>query len=78
MPLFDENVQAFSIFRRLHSQWRVVSLGFAGFVYQGLDYLGLEAALRLMGIASERHADLFDRLQVMESAGADYLNSRLQ
>ena len=78
MSLFDENVEAFSIFRRLSSQWRVVSIGFAGFVYQGLDYLSLEAVLRLMGVAPERHADLFDRLQVMESAGVDYLNSRLQ
>lgn len=78
VSLFEENVEAFSIFQRLSTQWRVVSLGFSGFVYQGFDYLGLEAVLRLMGVASERYADLFERLQIMESAGSDYLNSRLQ
>jgi hypothetical protein len=78
VSLFDENVEAFKIFRRLHSQWRVIAYGFGAFLYQGLDYLGLEAVFRLMAIPSERHADLFERLQVMELAGTDYLNSRLQ
>lgn len=56
-----------SLFLKLQSQWRTVAvagLGGGAIIYQGLDYAGVEAFLRLTGASAE----LFGDLQVLEGA----------
>lgn len=58
-----ETVQAFL---RVQTQWRVGGMGGHPI---GLDYAGVEAALRMMRVRDK--AELFDGLQVMEAAALE-------
>jgi hypothetical protein len=59
VAVFPENVPAVDLFLDVQTQWRV---GLGGAI--GLDYVGVEAAARLLGVPLGR--DLFERLQVLE------------
>jgi hypothetical protein len=59
MEVEPENWDTVMLFMRVQTQWRS---SFAGLT--GLDYTGVEAAMRMAGI--ERTPEIFDGLQVME------------
>lgn len=63
-----ENWDVVMLFLRVQTQWRY---SFGG--PTGLDYTGVEAAMRLAGI--QQSADLFDGLQVMEVAALREMNA---
>lgn len=60
-------------FQAISTQWRppVFHPGGIGY-WQGLDYAGVEAGLRLAGIAAD--PNLFAGLRLMESAARNQLN----
>jgi hypothetical protein len=57
--VLPENVPAVDLFLGVQTQWRA---GFGGAT--GLDYAGVEAAARLLGVAIDR--DVFQGVQVLE------------
>ena len=61
--LWPCNVPSWDLFQRLQSQWLV---GMSGAV--GLNYSGVESAMRLMDIKKGKRAKLFADIQVMERA----------
>jgi hypothetical protein len=61
--LWPCNLESWRLFMRLQSQWTV---GVAGAT--GLNYSGVESALRLMGIKGQKRSELFSDIQVMEEA----------
>lgn len=63
VDVWAENWEAFVTFTRLSTQWRWVG-GLAGARRTGLDYMGVTAALRLMGIEST--PELFQQLRDFE------------
>lgn len=70
--VWQDNVDALNVFLRLSTQWKVAGMG--GFT--GLDYLALEAVLRLTNTSST--PELFDDIQEMERAALPILNQRGQ
>ena len=71
--VWEENWQAVTLFVGLRTQWRM-HVGMGGAIYQGLDYLAAEAALRLQRVPRSAWPALFDDLQVMEAAALPLLN----
>jgi hypothetical protein len=71
--VWEENWRTVSLFLGLATQWRV-HIGMAGAHYQGLDYVAVEAALRLEGVPRRDRPDLFHDLQAMERAALPLLN----
>jgi hypothetical protein len=63
--ILPEVEPAISLYLAVQSQWRYSGMGQA----TGLDYAGVEAAMRLMGIPSD--PELFGLLQVAERAVLD-------
>lgn len=61
IELWPENVESFSIFMRLQTQWRTSAAG-----YTGMDYAGVAAFLRLARVKST--PQLFADIQAMETA----------
>ena len=61
--LWPEHLPALELWFKVQTQWRV---GHAGAT--GLDYAGVEAAMRLLAKAPRRRRQLFRDLQVMERA----------
>lgn len=61
--LWPCNQESWRVFQRLQSQW-MVGVGGA----TGLNYSGIESALRLMGIKGRKRSELFADIQVMEEA----------
>jgi Phage related hypothetical protein (DUF1799) len=71
--VWEENWLAVSVFVGLRTQWRL-HVGMGGAIYQGLDYMAVEAALRLQRVPRRDWPALFDDLQVMEAAALPLLN----
>lgn len=61
--LWPEHVPAFELWVAAQTQWRS---GMAGAT--GLDYGGIEALMRLRGVARAERSERFAELQVMERA----------
>lgn len=61
IDVWPENWEAVQVWARSQTQWRV---GMAGVI--GMDYAGLDVVMQRMDVADK--ADVFDRIQVMESA----------
>lgn len=61
--LWPENLEVWHAWLGVQTQWRV---GMAGAT--GLDYAGVDAALRMSGIRGERRREAFGLLQLMERA----------
>ena len=74
--VWPENWPAAQLFVACASQWRMVA-GMKAVAYAGLDYAGVEAAMRLSGVPRRDRADLFDRIRVMEKAFSRAANARL-
>ena len=64
--LWPSNLQAFELWQRLQSQWL-----YAEGHPVGLNYAGVEAAVRLIQIPNRRRAEMFSAMQVMEFAALD-------
>lgn len=62
--VWPENWQAVSVFISLATQWRLAPNG----KRYGLDYAAVQPALRLLGVARKDWGELFQSLQIMESA----------
>lgn len=62
-----ENRRAVAVFLAVQSQWRHAPMG--GLL--GLDYTGLESAMRMMRI--RRRRDTFARVRAIESGALSYL-----
>lgn len=69
--LWPENVEPLRLFLSVQSQWRIVA-GFGRAFWAGLDYPGVEAAARMMGLRMTPR--LFDDLQVMETEARRLIN----
>ena len=68
--IWPENREAVEVFLALSTQWRFE--GMSG-TYFGLDYPGVEAALRMLRIKDRRA--VFDDLRAMERAALEELNA---
>ncbi|KQW96979.1 hypothetical protein ASC94_09230 [Massilia sp. Root418] len=62
--LWPCNVESWTLFQRLQSQWIAGGMGGA----TGLNYAGVESALRMMDIKAGKRAKLFADIQLMEHA----------
>ena len=69
--VLPDNEQAVTLFLRAENQWRV---GGMDGVVLGLDYAGVAAAARAVGMRLK--GELFESLQVMESAALAALHKR--
>lgn len=72
--MWPENVEALGLFLALQTQWRVAS-GMGGVMRTGLDYGAIAPTLRMLGLPRARERELFEALQVMESA---FLNAQAE
>lgn len=72
--VWEENWQSVMFFMDLGSQWRAVA-GMAGFVYLGLDYAGVEAAMRMLGISRSDRQRLFQDVRRMEAEALPVRNA---
>lgn len=72
VPVWPENWLAVRVFLAVETQWRLV-LGFGVGVHLGLDYAGVETAMRRLKIEDE-DGELFADLQEMERAALPILN----
>jgi len=70
--VWPDNWRAVRLFLAVETQWRV-ALGFGVSVHSGLDYSGVEAAMRRLKIDDE-DGELFADLQEMERAALPILN----
>lgn len=73
--LWPEHQDAVEVFFACRRQWRV-SVGFGGAWFQGMDFSAVDVALRRLGIAEDRHREVFQHLQVMEDEGVKVLNAQ--
>ncbi|MFP4146590.1 MAG: DUF1799 domain-containing protein [Halorhodospira sp.] len=67
--VWPENQEAYVLFQRCLTQWRVGQDQAIG-----LDYTGVEAVLRILEV--EDWQDAFDRLQVMEHAALSAMREK--
>ncbi|MCL2298387.1 MAG: DUF1799 domain-containing protein [Proteobacteria bacterium] len=73
--IYQENIEAVGIFMRLHTQWRVVSVGMSGaLVRLGLDYNTTAAYLDAVKV-EDKHTMML-KLQIMESAAMQVFNAK--
>lgn len=70
--VWPENWNAVMFYLGLSTQWRLAPMG--GVV--GLDYTGVEAAMRMQRIPAAERPALFDQLRIMELAALPILNAR--
>jgi hypothetical protein len=68
IDLWPENMQAFGLFDRLGTQWRV---GMSGAT--GLDYTAVQAVMVLTGVKRSDQPALFDDIRVLERAALDVM-----
>ena len=64
--MFEENLEAATLFIRLSSQWKFAGSG----VRVGLDYTAVDALFKILGVKEQ--VSIFDDLQVMEFAALAY------
>lgn len=77
IEIWDLNWQAFQIFRRLGTQFRVVVVP-KGLLHLGLDYQGVDIVLRRLAADEADPANLFADLQQMEAAAVPILNEAIK
>lgn len=73
VEIWDVNWPAFVVFRSCATQWRVIA-GPRILIHLGLDYSGVDIAMRRLAPADADQAALFADIQVMESAALPILN----
>lgn len=69
--VLPENWDIVMTFMRLQTQWKHGAMGGT----LGLDYPGVESALRMMELWGRR-GELFDGIQIMEAAALPLLNPK--
>ncbi len=72
--VFPRNWPAVMVFMAMKTQWRMVA-GMNGNTYQGLEYVSLAPVMEVLDIPKRKRADVFTRLQVMETAALSALNA---
>ncbi len=72
--VFPKNWPALLVFLAMKTQWRVIA-SMNGNVYQGLEYASIAPVMEILDIPKRQRADVFTRLQVMESAVLPALNA---
>lgn len=72
VSVWPEHVPALELFSRCDTLWRVAPMG--GVV--GLDYAGVEAVMRMAGVAEMSRLALLDELRVMESEAMGVINQK--
>jgi hypothetical protein len=70
--VYEENWESVLFFFALQTQWKVGGMG--GHI--GLDYAGVEAAIRVNEIPRNKRKALFADIQIMESAAMKALNKK--
>lgn len=70
--VFPENWDAVMFYIGLRTQWRFAPFG--GVI--GLDYPGVEAAMRMQRIPAGNRPALFGKIQIMEGAALVVLNEK--
>ncbi len=79
--VWADNVESVEIFLGLATQWRTVVVQPGGIaaapmvLMVGLEYAALESVLRLRGVPPERHAAVFDDIQLMERAALEVMHA---
>lgn len=68
--IWEENLESFTVFQALTTQWRVSDMGH----FFGLIYPAVESVLNLMITSKKRKSELFYDIRVMESAALEILN----
>lgn len=66
----------FQLWCDVQTQWRYRSAGMGGAVPCGLDYAGVDAARRGLGISRAAYADMFPALQIMERAAINVFTEK--
>lgn len=64
LVVFDCNWTALQVFTNCATQWRYSPGGYAN----ALDYVAVEAVMRMMGITGKERRDTFERVRVIEYA----------
>lgn len=72
-----DNWRAVCFFISLGTQWKM-AIGLGAAAYTGLDYAGVEAAMRMSGMAGAARRRLFADVRTMEAAALDELNRGLR
>ena len=72
-PVFPDNWPTVMIFRDMMTQWRVGPGGVCG-----LDYGALPVVFRLRAVPQKERTDIFDGLQIMESAALEAIREQRQ
>lgn len=67
--VLPENWEAWQVFRRLHTQWKLGAFG--GFF--GLDYPGVQVVIGFRAPADP--TEVFEQIQIMERAALPVLNA---
>lgn len=63
VEIWPDNMMAVGVFVAVSTQWR---MGFNG--PTGLDYSGVESAMRMAGVPRREWADTFESIRIMEDA----------
>jgi hypothetical protein len=74
--LWPENEKIFTVFRRLATQWTMVSVGLAGVMHVGLRYREIVPMMRRCRIPKRRWDRAFSLIQDMEAEALPILNKR--
>ncbi len=72
LGIWPDNVSAFNVYTRLHSQWRIAGMGSA----TGLDYSTLEFFLELERVPRSTWAETVTAVQVMETEAIRLMRSK--
>ena len=74
VEVWEENWPTVQVFLALSTQWRREIPAMAGtMIWHGLHYPAVESTIRMMGLW-RKAAEIFEGLQVMESAALKLLN----
>lgn len=60
-----DQFDAWQVFDSMWTQWRTTA-GFSRVVFHGLDYIALEAVMRMRGIEADEQKSVFQMCRVME------------
>jgi ribosomal protein L20 len=69
--IWAENMDTVKFFIGLHSQWNIV-MGMSASRYIGLNYSGVESAMKMLKIKSTK--EMFSDIQIMEREALEVLN----
>lgn len=73
--LWPESGPAWHVFLACATQWRLV-VGFAGAMYQGLDYASVRVVMDCHGIRKKHARRVLDQVRTAEHEALKYLNEK--